>query len=183
MPTINKPIALPSGDSVKLLETSAMTGGTHVRAQIIFKSGGPLTSPHIHRFQDETLEVLSGRLAYSLNEIKRIAETGETVTLPRGVSHRHYAEGPEDVVLIDTMTPGLDFDYLLENLFGLGSEGRFVKGIGKIQTIVWLAKLKSGFTLPGFPIWQQKAVASIVTPVAYLFGYRAVYKRFSGEEW
>lgn len=168
---------------MELLETSAMTGGARVLTRIIFKAGGPLTSPHVHRFQDETLEVLSGRLAYSLNEIKRIAEPGETVTLPHGVSHRHYAEGAEDVVVLVAMTPGLDSDYLFENFFGLGAEGRFAKGIGKIQTVVWLAKLKSGFTLPGHPVWIQKAVASIVTPIAYLFGYRAVYKRFSGEEW
>ena len=183
MPTVNKPIVTKDGDSVELLETSAMSGGARVRARFIFKYGGPLTLAHIHRFQDETIEVLSGRLAYWLNDTKRIAAAGTTVTLPRGVAHRHYAEGPEDVVVLGTTTPGLDSDYLLENFFGIGSEAGFAKGPSKIQTIVWLTKLKSGFSLPGFPILLQTAVARIVTPLAYLFGYRAVYRRFSGEEW
>ena len=129
------------------------------------------------------MEVLSGRLCYWLNKTQRVAETGETVTLPRGIPHRHYAEGPEDAVVIDTMTPGLDSDYLLENFFGVGSERGYAKGPSRIQSIIWNAKLKSGFALPGLPIWLQTVIAGVVTPIFYLFGYRAVYKRFSGEEW
>ena len=184
MPAINKPIVMATGDSLELLETSAMTNGARVRARIVFAAQGGLAGAHIHLFQDESYEVLSGRLAYTLDGTKRIAQAGETVTLPRGVPHQHYAAGPEDAVVIMTMTPGLDFDYLLENVFGRGSEGKVPKGFAhNIQAVVWRRKLKSNFTLPGIPVWVQDATAWIITPFAYLFGYRAVYKRFSGEEW
>jgi oxalate decarboxylase/phosphoglucose isomerase-like protein (cupin superfamily) len=160
-----------------------MTNGERVRAKVVFKAGGALTLPHIHRYQDETMEILSGRLCYWIDAGQRFAEAGETVTLPRRIAHRHYAEGPEDTVAIVTMTPGLDSDYLFENFFGIGAERGYATGPSKLQTIVWYAKLKSGFASPYLPIWLQSVAAGVLTPILYLFEYRAVYKRFSGEEW
>jgi quercetin dioxygenase-like cupin family protein len=183
VPYINKPIVLASGDSVELLETSAMTGGERVRARIVFAAGGIRVPPHVHPLQDETLEVVSGKLTYVLAGKKYVADAGTTVRLPRGIGHRHHSAGPEDAVAIQTMTPGLDFDYLLENLFGLGSEGS-LKGIFfPIFLIVQVGKMKSAFLHAYIPLWFQRAVAAVVTPLAYLGGYRAVNKRFSGEEW
>lgn len=183
MPTINRKLVLDSGDSVELLETSAMTGGERVRARLVFKAGGLKVVPHIHPHQDETYEVISGKLTYLLDGAKNVAPAGTTVVLPRGISHQHYCGGPEDAVTIQTMTPGWDFDYLLENVFGLGSEGRAIRGLDNIlQGIVWLRRLKSGFFLAGIPIWMQRALAWIATPILELFGYRAVHQRFSGEE-
>ena len=183
MPTLNTPIITTDGDSIELIETSATTGGARVRARLTFKAGTPRPRSHVHPLQEETYEVLSGRLAYHLDDVKRIAEAGETVVLPRGISHRHYAKGPEDAVTVLTMIPGWDFDYLLENFFGLSSEKSYTKGPDTIQVIIWMNKLKSGIYLPGVPIGLQSAVARLVTPLAYRFGYRAVYRRFSGEEW
>lgn len=183
MPTLNKKLVLESGDSLELLETSAMTGGERVRARLVFKAGGLKVVPHIHPHQDETYEVISGNLTYLLDGAKNIAPAGSTVCLPRGIPHQHYCEGPEDAVTIQTMAPGLDFDYLLENVFGLGSEGRGIRGLdNKLQGLVWLRRLKSGFFLGGIPLWLQRVLAWIVTPILELFGYRAVHARFSGEE-
>lgn len=183
MPTINKPIVLPSKDVIEILETSAMTGGKYVRSRIVFAAGGLRVPAHIHPYQDEELKVISGKLTYFLDGKKHVAEAGTTVLLPKGVGHQHHSEDSEDAVTIQTMTPGLDFDYLLENLFGLGSEGR-LKGINYLfNLVVILGKLKSAFVGANLPIWFQRAVAAVLTPILYLFGYRAVNKRFSGEEW
>lgn len=183
MPTINKPIVLPSGDSMELLETAAMTNGEYIRARFVFAANGLRVPAHKHPLQEETLEVTSGRLTYYLNGKRHVAETGATIVLPRGVGHQHHSEDPEAAVVIQTMRPGLDFDYLLENLFGLGSEGRLQGFSYFVYLIVLLGKMKSAFVGANLPVWFQKIVAKIVTPFLYLFGYRAVNKRFSGEEW
>lgn len=183
MPTINKPITLPSKDVIEILETSAMTSGKYVRSRIVFAAGGLRVPPHIHPLQDEEYKILSGKLTYFLNGEKHVADPGMTITLPRGVGHQHHSEGPEDAVTIQTVTPGLDFDYLLENLFGLGAEGR-LQGVNYLlHLVVILGKMKSAFVGANIPIWFQKGVASVATPILYLFGYRAVNMRFSGEEW
>jgi quercetin dioxygenase-like cupin family protein len=70
MPAINKPIVLSSGDSMELLETSAMTSGAYVKARLVFKRDGPRFPSHIHPYQDETYEVVSGVLIYMLDGVK-----------------------------------------------------------------------------------------------------------------
>ena len=183
MPTVNKPIRLSSGDSVELLETSAMTNGAYVRSRFVFAAGGLRVPAHRHPRQEEMLEVVSGRLTYYLQGERHVAETGTTVVLPRGGGHQHHCEDSVDCVVIQTIRPGLDFDYLLENLFGLASEGR-LKGVNYLfQLVTFLGKYDSAFVDANIPTWFQRAVAAISTPILYLFGYRAVYTRFSGEQW
>ena len=122
-------------------------------------------------------------MTYTLDGTRHTAEAGRTVTLPKNVLHQHYSAGPQDTVVIQTMIPGIDFDYIVENVFGLGSEGRGIYGLDAIiQGLVWIHKMKAPFYL-ATPIWIQRALAAVVTPFAYLVGYRAVHKRFSGEEW
>jgi quercetin dioxygenase-like cupin family protein len=185
MPTINKRFALASGDSLELLETSAMTGGAYVRARFVFGVGGLRAPAHIHPLQEEKFEILSGRLTYFLDGKKYIAETGTTVTLPPGVVHQHYCEDEKEAAItIETVTPGLDWDYLVENLFGLGAEGNLTKMSLPIFLIMQLATMKSAFYGGSIkPLWLQKLVAKAVTPLLHLFGYRVVHERFSGEEW
>jgi len=183
MPTINRVLKLPKGDSMEILETAAMSGGARTRVRLVFKPGGSRVPAHRHLLQDETYQVLSGTVTYMLDGKIHEAPSGTTFTLPKGVVHEHYTVGPEDAVSIQTITPGLDFDVIVENLFGLGSEGRGVNPIDALmQGLVWIKKMKGPFYL-ALPIWLQRALATLITPIAYLFGYRAVYQRFSGEEW
>jgi hypothetical protein len=43
--------------------------------------------------------------------------------------------------------------------------------------------MKAAFFLAGLPLRLQRFAAWLVAPFAYRFGYRALYQRFSGEEW
>src|SRR5437667_8447610 len=141
MPTINKPIVLPSGDSMELLETSAMTNGRQIKSRIVFAADGIRVAPHLHSDQEETYEVISGNLTYFLDGQKNIAPAGTMVRLPRGVPHQHFSEGPQETVTIQTMTPGGDFDYVLETLFGLGTENR-LRGLDYVvQGMVMLRRM------------------------------------------
>jgi quercetin dioxygenase-like cupin family protein len=182
MPTIGKPLVTPAGDVIEFLETSASTGGARVRTRDLLKPEGLRAVAHVHSEQDETYEVISGKLTYLLDGKEHVAEAGSTVVLPRGVGHQHYCHGPGDTVVIQTMTPGLDFDYLLETIIGLAGGGSHGPD-SLLQGLVWVRKMKGPLFLPSLPIWFQRGVAAIVAPIAYLFGYRAVYKQFSGEEW
>jgi quercetin dioxygenase-like cupin family protein len=183
MPAIGKPIVLPAGDSMELLETAAASNGECVRARLVFAANSPRAPRHVHPLQDETYAVISGTLSYILGRKKHIAPAGSIIHLPRNIPHQHFCEGPEDVVTIQTVTPALDFDYVLENVFGRGTEDK-LRGIPQIlQGLVMIRKMKAAFFLAAVPLWVQRLAAWLVAPVAYLFGYRAVYQRFSGEEW
>jgi quercetin dioxygenase-like cupin family protein len=183
MPAIGKPVVLPAGDSMELLETAAMTHGDRVRARLVFAANSPRAPRHVHPLQDESYEVISGNLSYILGREKHVAGAGSVVHLPRKIAHQHFCEGPEDAVTIQAVTPALDFDYVLENVFGRGTEDK-LSGIPQIlQGLVMIRKMKAAFFLAGLPLWLQRLAAWLVAPFAYRFGYRAVYQRFSGEEW
>lgn len=185
MPTINKPITVPGGDMVEFLETSAMTNGRYVKMLATSPPGAIRVPPHIHRCQEERFVIQAGRLTYRIgNEPVKTAVAGEDLVFPAGVSHEHWNADSETLVIVWTMSPGLDFDYLLENANKLAIEGKIRDAkVPPIQGLVWLRKMKSKFQPAGIPYWLLYSLAVVVTPIACLFGYRAVYKRFSGEEW
>src|SRR5947207_15848577 len=114
MPTINKVWALPKGDSMEILETSAMSGGARTRVRLVFKPGGSRVPLHRHLLQDEKYEVVSGTVTYKLDGKIHQAAAGTTFTLPKGKPHEHYTVGPEDAVSIQTITHTLDFDVIVE---------------------------------------------------------------------
>ena len=182
MPTIGKPLVLPTGDVIEFLDTSASTNGARVRTRALLKPEGLRADSHIHLHQDETYEVVSGRLTYVLDGKQEVAEAGSAVVLPHGVGHQHYSHGPDDTVVIQSITPGLDFDYLLETIIGLASAGPHSPQ-SLWQGLVWVGKMKGPLYLPSLPIWFQRVAAAILVPILYLFGYRAVYRQFSGSEW
>jgi quercetin dioxygenase-like cupin family protein len=185
MPVVGKVMGIAgTRDTAEILEMAATTRGAYVRTRIVFDPNIIKPAVHVHPYQDETYQIESGTLTYMLDGEVRRAEAGTTVVLPRNVVHQHYSEGPERTFTIQTITPALDFDYLIENIFGLASEGKLVRGrVHLLQGSVWLRKLKGPITLPNVPLWLQRIVATLVTPIAYAMGYRAVYQRFSGEEW
>lgn len=177
-------MTVPGGDTVEFVETSQMTNGACVKMFAISPPGAIRVPPHIHRRQEERFDVQSGRLTYRLQGKQATVGPGETLILPACVPHEHWNEGSEPLVTFWTITPGLDFDYLLETANNLAREGTIPDGkVPVIQALVWLRKMKSTLHPANLPFWLLRPLAVVITPFAYLFGYRAVYKRFSGVEW
>lgn len=172
-----------TGDSYEFLETAEDTGGSSVVMKAIIRSKGPLVPDHLHAFQEETFKVISGKLTILKDGNKTVLFAGEQVTLPKNMPHNHYNRSDEEVVYIHSVKPALDFDYLMENLIGLISEGKGKDGsFGFVQDLVSLKYLDSKTYLAGIPIGLQKLLANTIAPVGRLLGYRAVYKKYSGIE-
>ena len=90
----------------------------------------------------------------------------------------HEFGGPEVMRLEDVSDPtaGPGQVVIRVNAIGVNPVDALMQGL------VWIRKMRGPFYL-ALPIWLQRALAAVITPIAYAFGYRAVYKRFSGEEW
>jgi hypothetical protein len=108
---------------------------------------------------------------------------GEKMTLPKNKPHNHYNDSNETVVLIQSVTPALDFDYLLENIIGLTIDGKMPNGkAGLIQELVTLKYLDSKSYLADIPQGMQKFLMNVIGPIGRMFGYRAIYKKYSNIE-
>lgn len=184
MPQKNQILTNPiTGDVFEFIETAAESQGERVVLKTTLNAKGLLVPNHFHVLQDERFEVLSGELTIWRNgEISRIG-AGESITLPKNMAHNHYRDGDEPVVYLHIVSPALDFEYLIENLVGLASDGKMTNGkAGLVQELVTLKYLDSKAFLADIPVGVQKFLMNTIAPLARLFGYRAVYPKYSGIE-
>lgn len=184
MPVKGQIITNPvTGDSYEFLETAEDTGGVSVTMRATLKSIGKVVPNHFHVFQDETFEVISGQLTFLKDGKITTLSAGDKITLPKNVPHNHYNSSDAEVVYIHSVKPALDFDYLIENLIGLIADGKGKNGkLGLVQELVSVKYLESKSYLAEIPLGLQKILANIIAPAARIFGYRAIYKKYSGTE-
>jgi quercetin dioxygenase-like cupin family protein len=184
MPKAGQILANPlTGDTYEFITTALGSNGLEVSMKATIHSKGPLVPNHIHLLQDETFEIISGKLTISTgNNIADLLPC-EIVTLPRNVAHNHYNMQDEPAVYIHTMRPALDFDYFIENLVGLAADGKTKQGKASLmQQMVTLKYLDSKVMLADMPTGVQKLMFNTLGPIGRLMGYRAIYKKYSGIE-
>lgn len=172
-----------TGDIFEFLETAKDTNGERVTMKMTLKSKGEQVPNHYHALQDEHFEVISGKLTIILDGKTQILTQGDKITLPKNKPHNHFNNDKETVVFIQSVTPALDFDYLLENIIGLTIDGKMPNGkAGLVQELVTLKYLDSKSYLANIPQGLQKFLMNVVGPIGRMFGYRAIYKKYSDIE-
>jgi quercetin dioxygenase-like cupin family protein len=171
-----------NGDVYEFLELSKDSNGERIiLKQTIHKS--QLYQNHFHSVQDECFEVLTGKLTiWSEGKITTLLP-GEKMILLKNKPHNHYNNNDEPVTFIQTVSPALDFEYWIENIIGLTQDGKIKNGkAGLVQDLVTLRYLDSKAFLVGIPVAIQKSFMNIIGPIGRRFGYRAIYKKYSGME-
>lgn len=172
-----------NGDTYEFIETASDTNGQRVRLKATIRTNGPLVPKHFHVLQDETFEVVSGKLTVIVNQQTQTLQAGDSITLHKGIAHNHFNNETVPVTYFHSVTPALDFDYLIENLAGLAADGKSKNGsYGLVQELVTLKYLDSKSYLADIPVWVQKIMMQTVGPIGRVLGYRAIYKKYSGIE-
>lgn len=172
-----------SGDTVEFLETAADTNGERITIKWTLVSKGQTVDDHIHTLQDETFKVSSGRLTCIQNGEIIHVNAGEEIVLPKNKPHNHYNEDDQPVEYIQTVEPAYDLDYFLENLFGMINDGIVKEGkLPFFQAMATAKHLDSETYLAALPLGVQKSLAAVLNPFLRLFGYRAIYKKYTGIE-
>lgn len=172
-----------TGDSFEFLETAASTNGERVTIKATIKNKGRYVPTHYHAFQDETFEVLDGKLTVLLDGKLHTLVAGKKISLPKNIPHNHYNNDDTSLTYIHTVTPALDFDFLVENLAGLSADGKSKNGnYGIVQQLVTLKYIDSKSYLADVPRGIQNLLMNTIAPIGRLLGYRAIYKKYSGIE-
>ena len=172
-----------TGDTIEFLESSSDTIGERVTLKVTLKSKGQTVDDHIHLLQEESFKILSGRMTYFLDGEERFADVGDEIVLPKNKPHNHYNTSDEPAEYIQTITPGIDVDLFLENLFGMINDGKVKDGkLPFLQAMVTGKYLESPSRLAAIPMGPQDFLINTLGPLARLFGYRAIYKKYTGVE-
>ncbi|MBL7792724.1 MAG: cupin domain-containing protein [Saprospiraceae bacterium] len=182
MPKIGQLFQNPAtGERVEFLETGRETGGKYVRFKATMPKGKGFEVAHFHPFGDETFEVLSGTLRIKLNGKTQKISKGQSIVLPKNQAHAHWNADEEELVVVQTISPCLDVDQFLENLFGLAMDGKLDK-TGRpafLQVMLWIRLLQNKTYLATIPKWVQDALSVLLFPPARLLGYRAFYEKYT----
>jgi len=145
-----------TGDTREFIETSSDTNGERVTLKVTLQSKGQTVDDHIHILQEESFKVLSGRMTYFLDGEQHYVNAGEEVVLPRNKAHNHYNTENQPAEYIQTISPGIDVDLFLENLFGMINDGKVKNGkLPFLQAMETAKYLESPSRLASIPIGPQ----------------------------
>lgn len=159
-------------------ETARDTGGELLQVDWIGSPGWTTGPDHVHPYQEERFEVLSGKLGLRVDGVERVLEEGEVVLAPAGAAHGAWNAGHDTVHALVDFRPALRTEVAFETLAGLARDGK-TNGAGALKNPLLLALVlrhfedEIYFVRPPLPV--QRVVFGALAKAARLLGYRAEY--------
>jgi quercetin dioxygenase-like cupin family protein len=177
-----------TGERMTFLKTTADTNGQSLEFEFIAPPGWSVPA-HIHPYQQERTEMISGVLSGRVAGEGIGLVEGEVRVVPSGVVHAWRNPSEEEEARFSvTFSPALNMESGFETAWGLARDGKATKaGVPKnpLQLVVLASEHKDEVYLPRPPIAVQKALFAILdllAPVGRLLGYRASYPEYSAPE-
>jgi quercetin dioxygenase-like cupin family protein len=177
--TIQNPV---TGERITFLATARDTDGEAVVIETVVQPKGFVAATHVHPFQTERFAVVDGALGLKVGRKKQTLGPDEVALVEPGTAHRFWNASEEEVRFVCEIRPALDFESLLETMFGLAADGRTNrKGMPNPLRLAVIAQAHfSTVRLPHPPAWLQRAGLALAAPVGHLLGYRPTYEPIAG---
>ncbi len=160
-------------------KTAQGTGGKLLQVDWVGDPGWTTGQDHVHPYQEERFEVLSGKLGLRMEGIERVLEEGEVIVIPPGSPHAAWNASSDDGVhaLVD-FRPVLRTEAAFETLAGLARDGKTNKA-GVPKNPLRLALIMREYEDEIYFVWPPLAVQRVIfgalAKVGRLLGYRAEY--------
>ena len=172
-----------TGERLTFLKTSRQTDGEYCLIEATVRPKGFVAAKHVHPYQRERFEVVSGTLTMTVGRKKIELGPGESYTVEPGKAHKFANRGDTDVRFTCEVRPALTFEELIETMYGLAADGRTnKKGMPNPLRLAVIAQHHFDHVrLPLVPQALQKAGLALGAPFGRLLGYDAVYVPAGGE--
>lgn len=177
----NKVIRNPkTGQEITFLHTAKDTKGQFLGMIATFQ---PQSQPEQRYYlpkQTLDLDVLSGELTVLLDGQARQLKAGEKLFIEANQPHALWNRSTQLTTINCRVRPALNTEYLLETVAALaGVEMISHKPIPRmLQTALTANCFSNVFRLTRWPFVCQKLVFTLLTPVAYLAGFKPTYKEY-----
>ena len=173
--TIENPV---TGERVTFLKSAKDTGGEVVVIDTTVAPGGFVAAEHIHPYQSERFEILSGEVEFKRGKEIVTAGPGDVVMVEPGTPH-HFRNlsGEEEIRFRAEVRPALSFETFLETMYGLAADGKTnKKGLpNPFRLAVIMNEQFDLVRLPFPPAWVQRTGLALGAPLGRLLGYEPVY--------
>ena len=135
-------------------------------------AGAPM---HVHHFQEEAVQVVSGRLGYQiLGREEQFAGPGELVVWPAGTAHKWWNAGDAELRTTGWCTPPHNVEFFLGALFASFKEHGGRPGVFDIAFL--MTRYRREFTMLEMPAPVRVLVMPVVYVVGVLLGKYSKYK-------
>jgi quercetin dioxygenase-like cupin family protein len=172
--TIENPV---TGERMRFRRTSAETNGELVEIEVTVQPNGFVAAAHVHPYQTERFEILSGTIEFRLGQKQVTATAGDVVTVEPATPHSFRNLGPDEARFVTEVRPALQFERLIKTMFCLAAAGKTNrKGMPNPVLLAVIAKAHfDDVRLPFPPEWLQRIGLALGAPVGRLAGYRPEY--------
>jgi mannose-6-phosphate isomerase-like protein (cupin superfamily) len=167
-----------TGERLVFTETAGDTGGEYTRFEAYIQPGGHLPTSHLHPFQRETFEIVSGELTMKVDGRTIEATPGDTVVIEPGESHYFRNEGDEVAHFKVEVRPALGIEDLLGTMYGLAADGKTNRfGMPSPLRLAVIADAHfDTVRLPVIPAWMQRAALAVGSLLGRIAGFQPVYE-------
>jgi mannose-6-phosphate isomerase-like protein (cupin superfamily) len=170
-----------TGERATILELPSENREGRVTAELTALAGAHVVGEHLHPAIVERFTVLEGELTVKREGQASILRQGETAVIDPGVWHDWWNATDRHALVRVEITPGHRFAHMVETLFGLARLGHTnAKGMPNPLQLALIAQEFSDvvlFRTP--PPALQRALFSVLAPIARRRGYRATYPQLS----
>jgi mannose-6-phosphate isomerase-like protein (cupin superfamily) len=168
-----------TGERLVFHRTSSDTDGEYVLIEAIVQPDGFVAACHVHPFQSERFEVLSGELGLRVGRRTLVAGPGDTVTVQPGTPHRFWNAASGEARFMCEVRPALRFEQLLTTMFGLAEDGKTnKKGMPNPLRLAVIAEAHFDVVrLPFPPAALQRIGLAAGAAIGRTLGYEASYAR------
>ena len=113
-----------TGERLVFELTSHDTDGAYTLFDTYVEPGGSVASAHVHPYQTEIFTVIEGRLGVKRAGDRLELGPGEVALIDPGTPHSFWNAGDETLRFRAEVRPALQFESLIETMFGLAADGK-----------------------------------------------------------
>lgn len=139
--------------------------------------GGFVAAAHVHPFQVEQFEVVSGRLGMQIAHESLELEPGGELAVLNGTPHRFWNAGEDELHFRVNISPALQFESLLTTMFALAEDGK-TNGRGMPNPLRLAVIAQAHFDtvrFPSPPVLMQRLGLAVAAVLGRLLGYKPMY--------
>ena len=171
---------LKTGQEIRFLQTGKDTAGKLLEMEVTYNEHSKEPAAHYHPYQAEDFTVVSGELTVRMDGQLKILSQGDTLHIPMNKVHSMWNHSGNKTVVNWKVQPAMNTEHLLETATGLANDSKTNDdGMPNILQIALMAnKYADVFRLSKPQFAVQKIAFIILTPVAYLLGYKPTRKKY-----
>lgn len=171
-----------TGERIEFRRTASDTAGEALAFDYSLAPGGFALGKmdHVHPRQEERIEVESGTLGVRIDGDEWTATPGTRFAVPARTPHTVWNAGDGEMRATVEIRPALATEAFFETTFGLARSGKANRtGLpGPLQSAVLAREFRDEIRAAAVPETVQQVVATALSPVGRLAGYRARYPEY-----